>query len=311
MNRFAPSLTVVAAAATMLLLAHSAHAQRHKSWVSETTGDDANTCSIAFPCWTYQGAYNKTDAGGEIHCLEPGNYSGVTISKSISITCDDTRSNILSFVIRDAPAGTIVTLNGHNIECAGYSGGIGVTNSGGVILHVRNMQIRNCRGGGSGINIAPTSGASEVYVLDSTITDSGHNALTGGIAIRPTGAASVRLHIERTTLENNSSGIILDGTGGTGGIRGVIRDSTVAGTPNTGIAASSGAPVQLMIANVTSQSNGFGLTASGPNTRILVEHTRLVANSFGLSGSTILSYGNNSVELNGTDGAFTGPIAYD
>jgi len=317
MNRFSPSLTVLAAAAATLLLAPSAHAQLGRAWVSEATGDDANSCAVLFPCRTLQGAYNKVDTGGEIHCIDPGNYvGGVVIAKSVSILCEHTESNVIpgaaGFVIDGAPAGTIVTLAGHNIECQGSGqNGILVRNSGGIILHVRNVQIRNCRGGGSGITVTPNSGASELYVVDSRITDSGHNALTGGIAIRPTGAASVRLHIERTMLENNSSGIKLDGTGGTGGIRGVIRDSTVAGSPNTGIAASSGAPVHLLVSDVTSQSNGFGLTASGANTRILVDHSRFIANGTGLSGSTILSYGNSSVELNGTDGAFTGPIAYD
>jgi hypothetical protein len=50
-------------------------------------GSDTGTCaSPANPCRTFQFAVGQTSANGEIKALDPANYSGVEINKSISIT---------------------------------------------------------------------------------------------------------------------------------------------------------------------------------------------------------------------------------
>jgi hypothetical protein len=56
-----------------------------RTWVSSVTGNDANTCALASPCLTFNGALSKTAPGGEIDVLDPGDYGAVTISKSVTI----------------------------------------------------------------------------------------------------------------------------------------------------------------------------------------------------------------------------------
>src|SRR6202171_2734537 len=115
-------LTLLGGALLMLAFTSVASAQATRTWVSGV-GDDANPCSRTAPCKTYAGAISKTAVNGEINCLDPGGFGTLTITKSISIVCDFTEGGVLSagvngFIV-NAPAGSIVTLKGQDIECTG------------------------------------------------------------------------------------------------------------------------------------------------------------------------------------------------
>src|SRR5688500_9438539 len=73
----------------------AAEAQATRTWVSGV-GDDFNPCSRTAPCKTFAGAISKTAKDGEINCLDPGGFGGVTITKSITIDCEDTQGAISS-----------------------------------------------------------------------------------------------------------------------------------------------------------------------------------------------------------------------
>src|SRR5262249_58062915 len=76
------------------LLALPAHAQASRTWVSGV-GSDANPCSRTAPCQTFAGAISKTAVGGEINCLDPGGFGAVTITKSITISCEGVTAGVL------------------------------------------------------------------------------------------------------------------------------------------------------------------------------------------------------------------------
>src|SRR5262249_6038772 len=63
-----------------------AHAQLLHSWVA-SNGNDGNSCDRAAPCATFNGAYTKTNAGGEITCVDGGNYGFLDIQKPLTINC--------------------------------------------------------------------------------------------------------------------------------------------------------------------------------------------------------------------------------
>jgi hypothetical protein len=289
-----------------LLTAVSAQAQS-RTWVSGV-GDDLNPCSRTAPCKTFAGAISKTATGGEINCLDPNGAGAVTITKSISIVCDYTEAGVLATgtngIIVNAPAGSIVTLKGLDVECnvTGLNG-ISMINVG-VVLHIHKVQVRNCRGAsGNGIRIIPSSNSAEVYIADSYITDNGSSATTAGILVNPSSTGSVVLTVNRTQLENNSAGISANiAAGGTGSIKGMVRDSLVAGSANNGITTSSaGASVVLMVDNTAVVGNGFGLVASGSGAGQLVGRSSLTGNTTAVSASapgTVLSYGDNLVNNN-------------
>src|SRR4051812_49980222 len=84
-----PALALVA-----LALPASAMGQATRTWVSGV-GDDANPCSRTAPCKTFAGAISKTANGGEINCLDPGGFGGLTIGKSLTIKCHYTEGGAL------------------------------------------------------------------------------------------------------------------------------------------------------------------------------------------------------------------------
>src|SRR5258708_3572762 len=77
-----------------LLAAAPANAQATRTWVSGV-GDDANPCSRTAPCKTFAGAISKTAPAGEINCLDPGGFGAVTITKSMTISCDIGTAGVL------------------------------------------------------------------------------------------------------------------------------------------------------------------------------------------------------------------------
>src|SRR4051795_4332258 len=111
--RMAPALALIA-----LAIPASASAQATRTWVSGV-GDDANPCSRTAPCKTFAGAISKTATGGEINCLDPGGFGGVTITKSIQIICMVEAGVLVSgtnAIIVNAAAGSEVILDGLDIE---------------------------------------------------------------------------------------------------------------------------------------------------------------------------------------------------
>src|SRR5205823_11609353 len=85
--------------------------------------DDANPCSRTAPCKTFAGAISKTANGGEINCLDPGGFGGVTITKSLAIKCHYTEGGVLvsgtNAIVINAAATDKVTLRGLDINGIG------------------------------------------------------------------------------------------------------------------------------------------------------------------------------------------------
>jgi hypothetical protein len=191
----------------MVFASGSANAQATRTWVSGV-GDDANPCSRTAPCKTFAGAISKTATGGEINCLDPGGFGGVTITKSIQIICLVEAGVLVSdtnAIVVNAPAGSEVLLQGLDIE--GLSTGLnGITVIGATKVTVQNCSIRNFTQ--SGINIAGPVGA-RVLVQDSIILS---NAT--GINLVGNGAGNVAV-VLRTTIDNHTGSSINIAAGST------------------------------------------------------------------------------------------------
>src|SRR4051812_44570020 len=92
--RHITSLAIAAGCLVPLLASAPASAQATRTWVSGV-GDDANPCSRTAPCKTFAGAISKTAGGGEINCLDPGGFGGVTAIKAMTFNCGYTLGSIL------------------------------------------------------------------------------------------------------------------------------------------------------------------------------------------------------------------------
>lgn len=216
----------------VFVLSTLADAQATRTWVSGV-GDDVNPCSRTAPCKTFAGAISKTAVNGEISCLDPGGFGAVTITKSITIDCEDTQGSILASgtngvivnITNAADTKKAVKLRGININGAatGINGvrvlaansvniedvvidgftqnGISLDNAEKVQLAVTRSSIRSNTG--SGINAAP-SGSADVTVSKSLIAGNG----TGLLA-----KANATIRISGNTITYNTTGLSATGTG--------------------------------------------------------------------------------------------------
>src|SRR3989441_6315058 len=173
----------------------SAQAQLVATCVSMAKGNDANSssfCHCTTPCRTFATAHANTFSDGEITVLDPGDYGGLTITKSISINNDSggeasiTVSGGLTGIIVNAPAGGYVNLRGLTIQGVEFGGGTGLKFNTGFSLTMTNCVIRNHTG--SGIDFFP-SASSNLSVLNTLLADNGGD----GISVHPTGAGTVKV----------------------------------------------------------------------------------------------------------------------
>ena len=90
-------------------------------------GSDANPCTFAQPCRTFQHAHDTVAANGEIDVLDPAGYGALTITKSISIQGH-------GFAGLAAPSGAGITINAGSTDSINLRGllidGVGTGASG-------------------------------------------------------------------------------------------------------------------------------------------------------------------------------------
>jgi hypothetical protein len=298
--------TILGGTLVAILQIAPAQAQATRTWVSGV-GDDANPCSRTAPCKTFPGAISKTAAGGEINCLDPGGFGGVTITKSISIVCDYTEGGVLvsgtNAIIVNAPANSIITLKGIDVECLGTGlNGVDVIGVG-VTVHIHKMQIRNCRGA-NGVLVAPSSGTAKVYVSDSYITDNGAAVGNAGILIKPTGGASANVTVFRAQLAGNQNGIFMDASGGAGVSNLVVNKSTLTTSAFNGIAVSSSGAVFVatVTESVLNMNGSAGASQAGASSTLRLGDNTIAGNGTGVSGTGVQSFKNNMIAGNTSDG---------
>jgi hypothetical protein len=268
-----------------------AQAQATRTWVSGV-GDDVNPCSRTAPCKTFAGSISKTAVGGEINCLDPGGFGALTITKSITISCQIGTAGVLvsgtNGIVVAAGANDVVFLKGLDFEGIG-SGLSGIKFQSGAALHVEDCIINGFTQ--YGIQIVP--GATASFTVTRT---SMFNNAAGAVQVRPTAGATTGV-LNRIVADKNGAGISLDGNGG-GGSNTVIRDSVISNNTGTGIALSTGGTaIGAMVTTTAVSSNGVGISASA-NAFVRVGHLEMTGNGTATSG-TVSSFVTNEMIGNG------------
>jgi hypothetical protein len=288
-----------------------------QTFVSATIGNDSNPCTRTSPCLTFAAALAQTTTGGEIDVLDPGDFGPATINKSMTISGDAPGvagvipSSGTSGVVISAGSSDVINLHGLVFDGVNASGTSGV-----VFLSGARLNISQCVFQGfatSGMTLSPGAGSATTTRLVVQNTTILNNAT--GILIQPTGgiAANVRLrwlHVDH----NTGDGLRVDGTGGSGTIKAAVADSSANFNAGNGIDAVSGpGNATLDIMRVVAASNGSaGIQSnqtSGGIASVTVGSSLLRANAIGIQaagGASLLSYGNNQVTSNASNGSFTG-----
>jgi len=276
-----------------------AQGQATRTWVSGV-GDDVNPCSRTAPCKTFAGAISKTAVNGEINCLDPAGYGAVTITKSITIDCEDTQGSILAAGTNGVIINiTSVTDTKKAVKIRGISINGAATGINGIRMLAANLLVVEevVIDGFTqhGISVETTSGAPKVVVDSSAFrsnTGNGINTfITGGFVDMTVYSSRFSANATAVNLSSNTHASIANSflTGNTTGLVAfsaeasmsscVVKDNT------TGISSLSGGTVRLTGSTVT--ANGTGLSSGG---------------------GAIVSYSSNMLNGNTSDGAATSTV---
>jgi IPT/TIG domain len=291
-----------------------------QTWVS-SFGSDSNTCARAAPCQTFNGAMASTIPGGEINVLDPGDFGPLTITRAISIYNDAfgvggiIPGPATSGIIINAGVKDVVNMRGLLLDGATASGTSGIVFNSGAGLNIENCVIQGFSG--PGIELLPGVGsasAARFSVHNTSILNNGT-----GVLIKPTGGIAATAAIQGITINNNlGGGLRVDGTGGSGAVNVTIADSSVSFNTSNGINAVSGlGNVTVDIMRVIVQSNGSsGIQSNqgnGGTASVTVGSSMIRGNIVGVTaigGASSLSYSNNQVTGNNSNGSFTGGAVF-
>jgi len=295
------------------------------------TGSDANPCTQASPCATFERAVSQTTEFGMIRCLDSGNFAPGTflIDRSLTIDCTGIGGLLGGGVLLANNANLQVTLRGLIIDGRGTSA-IGVFYGGTSQAGSGSLRIENCRisgfrdlagGGGpgiSGIGIRfepPANSTLKLYVIDTVFADNGLAASGGAIVIKPVGSSTAHVELTRVVMERNTYGLFANGTNSTGVIAVQIRDSVIGSNTFNGVSAfttAGAATTSITFDRSSSNLNGgAGILSQGPSAFVFLGNSTVMGNGTGLnavSGGHILSYQNNQLTGNVSDGAPTGVL---
>jgi hypothetical protein len=298
---FASALVLVA-----LALPSTAFGQATRTWVSGV-GDDANPCSRTAPCKTFAGAISKTANGGEINCLDPGGFGGVTITKSLTIKCHYTEGGVLvsgtNAIVINALATDKITLRGLDIKGIGTGAqtslvGVKVLSAGSV--HLIDNEIYRFK---AGVAVVPTNGISRVYARGNHIHDNGVGFITAPGNNTITAAVAT---LRDNDIVENKCGVVASAFG------------TNASTPDAAVdcgAAGAGSGINRTTVvsayrNGIHDSNGAGLSAGvlsrGASATVEIGLNEITGNGFGLrrlDSGVIKSFQNNIVSNNSASDA--------
>jgi hypothetical protein len=303
------------ALAAALVLAASASAQATRTWVSGV-GDDANPCSRTAPCKTFAGAISRTAAGGEINALDPGGYGAVTITKAITLDGAGTQASILASSVNGvtinitAPgsAGNTVTLRNLSINGAAINtpgtGLNGVRILTGGTVNLENLRIE--RFTQWGVAVQPNA-AAQVNIVDSTISNN-IGATGGGVLVRPGAAATATVTLDRVVFDKNRTALLVEDRG-----KATATDTVASGGTTFGFHAKATAAAAELNLNrcVASNNAQAGIRSEGSLATVRIADTASIDNGAGLasiSAGAILSYGDNRIAGNTTNGAPTGSL---
>jgi hypothetical protein len=290
MTKFWISLSIGAAALSLLLTATPAAALNTFSFVSNLSGNNANSCTTpASACANIGGALTKTEPGGDIKCLDNHLDGLFTIGKPITIDCGAPGSlmhghsgnSAITIDLNEAtyPNG-VVTLRNLNIKgllgngiLAPGADGIRVI-GGGAAVHIENTSIEGFAQ--QGIDFAPSS-IVDLFVRDTIIS----NNSGGGIVVAPSGSAGSRVSLSNVRLDQN-------------------------GASGLSVTKASGVFAVVTVEDTNIEKNGIGVRANGASAPILLTGSTVANNTTGLqvlNGGQIISSGNNTI--NTTNGAPT------
>ncbi|HXC56381.1 MAG TPA: right-handed parallel beta-helix repeat-containing protein [Rhizomicrobium sp.] len=292
MLKYSKLAGILAAALFVLAGVAPAQAQAVRTWVA-STGDDVNPCSRTLPCHTFAGAIPKTAPGGEIDCVDPGNFNPVTITKSITLDCGGGIGGQVGSIGVSASAMPGITVSGTAI-----------------VVKIRNLTLNGTANLGTQC-IKFITGAT-LFVEHVTMFDFG-----GGSApcvdFEPT-VAGAKLFMRDVEIQNNfSTGVLIKPVGAVAA-SGTLNNVDILGNGGPGLMVNDGAAVTFLNSNTSGNTKGVfvqsaGTPAFGNLYNSVVANNTVAGIQTSGSQATVTLYGSGIYNNNGTGiSAATGTV---
>jgi len=301
------TLAAFAAAGTLVLAGVTpASAFQHVTFVS-VSGDDGNNCgSPQEACFSLQAAYDQSVDGGQINIIDGGHYAGIVISKSITINGEAAKDAVIhnGFSI-ETEEGEEVMLRGLVVETACCAA---INYRGSGSLQVEGCVIDGTRSGLQGVVLFPT-GEGRVSIADTVVRNFAFPG-SAGLLLEAEKPDPIRLSLERVSLVGNDIGMRIVAQRGDG-VKAVVRDSIVAQNGVNSINGGNGIEVSglafsdVLIERTAVVGNGLIGVHSEGNATVRLRTATVTHNGTGIDPKGILSYGDNVIDANGTNGTPT------
>jgi hypothetical protein len=286
--------------AMVLLISASPVRAQTTAWVA-ANGSGASCFEVA-PCATFAAAI--ATGANQINCLGSGIYGGVgTIVITQSITIDCGAGNVGVVAAFGSAAITInsanpVTIVLRHLSLSGLNGTRGIDASN---FSTGTLVIEDCtiQGFAYGVDFEPLFGRGLLQVSNSQVLN---NAT--GISVKPGTGLIASVTLNRVELVGNSNvGLTLTGTGV---IAGTMRDSVIAASTDGVFADASQVYFSIDGSNIAANLQ-FGVFTSSVGTVVGVGTSTFAGNGTGVQANlgSLVSFGNNQMIANGSDGNFT------
>ena len=279
-----------------ILICAPANAVSNRIFMS-TNGNNASDCANPLtPCLTFVGALAQVNPGGEVIAEATGGYGPLNVTQAVTISGPP---GVVIYsglqVVVNAPGATVV-LRGLTVDGTG-AGANGILVQAVGSLFVESCVLTGFTGtGATGSGIYMTA-SGNLFVKDTLIRGNGNE----GIWIIPA-SGTVKASINHCRIEGNQFfGLVSEL-----GVQATVQNSVASGNGSAGFLAENGG--EINIENCVAANNGTGIESDGAGTTTRVSDTTVTDNGNGLVAMTtgaLLSRGNNTVEGNTTNGAFT------
>jgi nitrous oxidase accessory protein NosD len=276
-KKLALLLVVVAATGFGAATAHATSANRTFVSNAGSAGNTSQGCSAGSPCDTFANALSVTNTGGEIDCLNAGDFGTVTITKSVTINCEGVSNGGIT-----APGANAITINTTGpVNLIGLDiNGVNTGEADGVLIQSAGaVNIRNCKIYGFlyGLFLNPSSSGGNL-VVDNVLAAKNY---VGVYEYLTSSGVVANMTVRNSNINNNSYGIAVQVSGGTHG-GATVEQTTLSFNSTSGLWVD-GSGAVAVLGGSTVVNNGTGVTNYG-------------------GGATIYSFKNNQIGGNGTDG---------
>ncbi|MFH0298070.1 right-handed parallel beta-helix repeat-containing protein [Bradyrhizobium sp. 31Argb] len=298
----------VALALAFLTALPASFAQAQVGAFVAAQGSDSNPCTFALPCRSFQKAHDTVAANGEIDVLDSADYGVLNITKAVNIqghgfSIMAQANGWTNAIMINAGPNDKVSLHGLLIDGGGV-GNNGITFRSGASLDIQECLIRNFIQ--TGLSFEPNA-AGSLSVSDTRIA-----ANSFGISVGVnTKQATTSVFNRVVVVGNLVAGLQI--SGGLAPTNLTVSDSIFSNNGTYGVdleRGSGGAPDVVTLRNVVVSYHEFGIAAK-VDSLIRITKSTITGNGIGLypkSGGQIVSFGDNSLAGNTTDGVPTSTI---